>query len=60
MPVQTMRNYPTEVQMPRNAGDRYECQDCGARLVYEKECPCPEGMEHREICCGKQMTPVKD
>ncbi len=46
---------------PRNAGDRYECQDCGARLVYEKECPCPpEGMEHREICCGKQMTPVKD
>lgn len=46
--------------MPRNAGDRYECQGCGARLVYEKECPCPEGMEHREICCGKQMTPVKD
>lgn len=42
--------------MPRDAGERYECTQCGAVLVYEKACPCPAEMEHREICCGKQMT----
>lgn len=42
----------------RHVGDRYECQECGARLVYEKECPCPPEMEHNEICCEKPMVPV--
>ena len=28
---------------------------CGAVLVYEKPCPCPESMPHSEICCGEQM-----
>lgn len=41
--------------MSRKAGDRYTCEKCGAVLVYEKPCPCGEGMEHREICCGQQM-----
>jgi hypothetical protein len=41
--------------MPRKAGDRYVCEKCGAKLVYEKPCPCPEGMPHSEICCGQQM-----
>ena len=41
--------------MPRNAGDRYVCEKCGAQLVYEKACPCPAGMPHSEICCGVQM-----
>jgi hypothetical protein len=44
-----------EVDMPRNAGDRYVCEKCGAVLVYEKACPCPEGDRHSEICCGQQM-----
>jgi hypothetical protein len=44
--------------MPRQAGDRYRCESCGAELVYEKPCPCPPQMEHKEICCGKQMTAV--
>jgi hypothetical protein len=43
--------------MPRKAGDRYVCEKCGAKLVYEKPCPCPEGMPHSEICCGQQMKP---
>jgi hypothetical protein len=47
-----------EVVMPRRVGDRYQCEKCGAVLVYEKPCPCPEGMPHSEICCGQQMTPV--
>ncbi len=42
----------------RNAGDRYRCEKCGAQLVYEKPCPCHEGMSHSEICCGVQMTRV--
>lgn len=42
--------------MARSIGDRYECTECGAALVYEKACPCPPEMEHREVCCGKQMT----
>jgi|GEM_PF-438218 len=48
-----------ESEMPRKVGDRYACKDCGAELVYEKACPCPEGMPHSEICCGKQMELVK-
>lgn len=44
--------------MPRKAGDRYVCEKCGATLVYEKPCPCPEGMPHSEICCGQQMKLV--
>jgi len=48
-----------EVDMPRKVGDRYACEKCGAVLVYEKECPCPEGMKHSEICCGEQMKLVK-
>ena len=44
--------------MSREAGDRYKCEGCGAELVYEKGCPCPEEMKHEEICCGKQMVKV--
>lgn len=46
--------------MSRNVGERYVCEQCGAQLVYEKACPCPEGMKHAEICCGKQMKQVKE
>jgi hypothetical protein len=45
--------------MPRNTGDRYVCEKCGAALVYEKPCPCPEGKPHSEICCGQQMKRVE-
>ena len=48
-----------EIQMPREVGDRYVCEQCGAQLVYEKACPCPEDMPHSEICCGKQMKRVE-
>ncbi len=41
--------------VPRQVGERYVCESCGAELVYEKACPCPEGSPHSEICCGKQM-----
>lgn len=47
--------------MSRNVGDRYMCEKCGAVLVYEKACPCPEKEKehnHREICCGVQMKAV--
>lgn len=46
--------------MPRQAGDRYVCEKCGAQLVYEKPCPCPEDMPHSEICCGEQMKRVQE
>ncbi|QZY46978.1 hypothetical protein [Mycolicibacterium austroafricanum] len=45
--------------MPRSVGDRYECKECGAVLVYEKACPCSPDMEHREVCCEKPMTQVQ-
>lgn len=42
--------------MARQVGARYMCEKCGAELVYEKACPCPEGhAAHSEICCGQQM-----
>jgi hypothetical protein len=47
-----------EADMPRNVGDRYVCDKCGAALVYEKGCPCPESMPHSELCCGQQMKAV--
>lgn len=46
--------------MPRKVGDRYVCEKCGAQLVYEKECPCPEGMPHSEICFGEQMKHAQE
>ena len=45
--------------MPRQIGDRYVCEKCGAVLVYEKACPCPPNMPHSEVCCGQPMKPVK-
>lgn len=45
----------TEVVMSRDTGARYVCEKCGAVLVYEKGCPCPDKMAHAEICCGQQM-----
>lgn len=47
------------IKMPRQIGDRYVCEKCGAQLVYEKPCPCPESMPHSEICCGEQMKLVQ-
>lgn len=44
--------------MARNVGDRYVCEKCGAAIVYERACPCQEGMRHEEICCGEQMKAV--
>lgn len=42
--------------MSRSVGERYECEECGAVLVYEKPCPCPpEEAGHAEICCKTQM-----
>ena len=46
------------VVMSREAGARYECTSCGAVLVYEKGCPCPPEMEHKEVCCEQDMTLV--
>ncbi len=45
--------------MSREAGERYECQRCGAVLVYEKACPCGDAMKHEEVCCGQQMAKVE-
>lgn len=46
--------------MSREVGDRYICDQCGARLVYERPCPCPAGDPHAEICCGVQMRELKE
>ena len=44
--------------MLRKAGDRYECSECGATIVYEKDCPCCSEDNHSEVCCGKPMAKV--
>ena len=44
--------------MAREAGDRYECDECGSVLQYEKACPCSSQSEHSEVCCDKPMTKV--
>ncbi len=44
--------------MTREIGERYACDKCGAQLVYEKPCPCPDSKPHAEICCGEQMKRV--
>lgn len=45
--------------MGRAVGEKYACEKCGAELVYTKECPCPEGSGHREVCCGEQMKKLE-
>jgi hypothetical protein len=44
--------------MTREAGDSYECGECGSRLRYEKDCPCCSDSAHAEVCCDKPMTKV--
>ncbi len=44
--------------MTRNAGDRYECSECGSTLLYEKACPCCSDSAHGETCCDKPMSKV--
>lgn len=46
--------------MARQVGERYVCEKCGAQLVYEKACPCADGGNHSEICCGEQMKRVQE
>lgn len=41
--------------MSREVGSRCACEQCGAELVYEKACRCPDSMPHVEIFCGRQM-----
>jgi len=45
--------------MARAAGERFECEECGGVLVWEKACPCGTDMPHVEICCGRQMRKVE-
>jgi hypothetical protein len=45
--------------MGRNAGDRYVCGQCGATIVYEKDCPCCSEDGHAEVCCDKPMTRLR-
>ena len=56
--TQAVNPNPREADVPRKVGERYECEKRGAQLVYEKACPCPEGMKHSEIFCGQQMKQV--
>ena len=44
--------------MPRSVCERYECEQCGAVLVYESPCPCTSESEHSEVCCDKPMKRV--
>lgn len=45
--------------MSRKVGEKYQCESCGAQLLYQKPCPCQDGMVHQEICCGEQMTKLE-
>jgi hypothetical protein len=46
--------------MPHPAGERLRCEECGAEIVFEKACPCPdrEPKAHSDVCCGKDMQRV--
>lgn len=43
--------------MPHPVGERLRCDQCGAEIVFEKACDCPERepKTHHDICCGKEM-----
>jgi len=45
--------------MSREAGEKYQCESCNAQLLYQKACPCGDGMDHQEICCGEQMIKLE-
>jgi hypothetical protein len=46
--------------MPHPVGERLRCDECGAEIVFEKGCSCPERepKEHYDFCCGKQMRSI--
>ena len=44
--------------MYREAGDRYECSECGATILYEKGCDCCNNASHPELCCDKPMAKI--
>lgn len=43
--------------MPHPVGEKLRCDECGAEIVFLKECPCPDMQpkNHSDICCGKEM-----
>lgn len=43
--------------MPHPTGERLRCDDCGAEIVFERACLCPEteAKKHSDVCCGKEM-----
>jgi hypothetical protein len=43
--------------MPHPTGEMLRCDSCGAEIVYEKACMCPERepKQHANLCCGKEM-----
>lgn len=43
--------------MPHPVGERLQCDECGAEILFVKACPCPdrEPKAHSDICCGKEM-----
>lgn len=46
--------------MPHPIGERLRGDACGAEIVFEKACPCPdrEPQQHYDVCCGKPMRNV--
>lgn len=43
--------------MAHPRGERLQCEECGAEIVYVVACHCPAAEEstHADICCSKQM-----
>jgi hypothetical protein len=46
--------------MAHPVGERLHCDSCGAEVVFEKACPCPEAepKTHSDVCCGSEMRRV--
>ncbi len=43
--------------MAHPVGERLVCDECGAEIMFVRECPCPEHepKTHATICCGEAM-----
>ena len=45
-----------EFKLAKNKGKKFECEECGAVVVYDSDCSCAVC---DVVCCGVPMKPKK-
>lgn len=54
--TQSLSSILGEFNLAKNKGKKFECEECGAVVVYDSDCSCDVC---DVVCCGVPMKPKK-